>query len=135
MAEYTGSRQSNENDDQKQVRDNKQNDEPVKNITQINADHIPRKITMINENIPRKNDVHKNKNISQTKLDNRPWKIVLQNIPGLLTENLNKKLKMTKEYAKDEKIVIMNFTETWYKETIKEEANIEGYNIFRCDRK
>ena len=42
---------------------------------------------------------------------------------------------MIKEYAKDEKIVIMNFTETWYKETIKENANIEGYNIFRCDRK
>ena len=32
------------------------------------------------------------------------------------------------------KILAMNFTETWYDETIKE-ANIEGYNIFRCDRK
>ena len=50
----------------------------------------------------RKNDVHKNKNISQTNLDNRPWKIVLQNTRGLLTENSNK-LKMIKEYAKDEK--------------------------------
>merc|ERR1712074_464590 len=98
----------------------KQNDEQVKNITQINVDLNPRKITMMNENIPRKNDVHKNKNISQTNLDNRPWKIVLQNTRGLLTENSNKKLKMIEEYAKDEKIVAMNFTETWYEETIKE---------------
>merc|ERR1711894_574572 len=28
-----------------------------------------------------------------------------------------------------------SFTETWYDETIKEEVDIEGYNIFRCDRK
>ena len=50
---------------------------------------------------------------------------------GLLTENSDKKLKMIKEYAKEEKIVAMNFTETWYTETIKENANIEGYDIFR----
>merc|ERR1712055_569587 len=109
--------------------------EQVKNITQINVDLNPRKITMMNENIPRKNDVHKNKNISQTSLDNRPWKIVLQNTRGLLTENSDKKLKMIKEYTNEEKIVSMHFTETWYEESIKENANIEGYNIFRCDRK
>ena len=87
------------------------------------------------DHTPRKNDVHKNKNISQTNLDNRPWKIVLQNTRGLLTENSDKKLKMIKEYTKEEKIMAMNFTETWYTETIKENANIEGYNVFRCDRK
>merc|ERR1712105_197272 len=106
----------------------KQCDEQVKNITQINVDLTPRKITMMNENMPRKNDVHKNKNISQTNL-------VLQNTRGLLTENSNKKLKMIEEYANDEKIVAMNFTETWYEKTIEENANIDGYNIFRCDRK
>jgi len=31
--------------------------------------------------------------------------------------------------------LIINFTEKWYNETIKENANIEGYNIFRRDRK
>merc|ERR1712105_277235 len=86
------------------------------------------------DHTPRKNDVHKNKNISQTNLDNRPWKIVLQNTRGLITENSDIGLKTIKEYAKDEKIEIMNFTETWYNETIKD-ANIERYNIFRCDRK
>ena len=44
------------------------------------------------DHIPRKNDVHKNKSISQTNLDNRTWKIVLQNTRGLITENSNKKL-------------------------------------------
>merc|ERR1712030_295035 len=73
--------------------------------------------TMMNENIPRKNDVHKNKGISQTNLDNRMWKIVLQNTRGLITENSDKTLKMIEEYTKEEN------------------ANIEGYNIFRCDRK
>ena len=89
----------------------------------------------MNENIPRKNDVHKNKGISQTNLDNRMWKIVLQNTRGLITENSDKKLKMIEEYTKEEKILAMHFTETWLEKTIEENANIEGYNIFRCDRK
>merc|ERR1712055_753785 len=87
------------------------------------------------DHTPRKNDVHKNKNIAQTKLDNNPWKIVLQNTQGLLTKNSDQKLEMIKEYTKEEKIMAMNFTETHYTGTIKESANIEGYNIFRCDRK
>merc|ERR1712030_86115 len=77
----------------------------------------------------------KNKNITQTKLDNNPWKIVLQNTQGLITKNSDNKLKMIKEYTKEEKIMAMNITETHYTGTIKESANIEGYNIFRCDRK
>jgi len=52
------------------------------------------------DHIPRKNDVHE-KNISQTNLDNRPWKIVLQNTRGLITENSDIRLKIIKEYAKD----------------------------------
>ena len=52
-----------------------------------------------------------------------------------MTENSNKGLETIKEYAKDEKILLMNITETWLNKTIKEEANIEGYNIYRCDRK
>ena len=30
---------------------------------------------------------------------------------------------------------MVNFTETWYNKTIKEDADIDGYNIYRCDRK
>merc|ERR1711984_51183 len=62
-------------------------------------------------------DVHKNKDISQTNLDNRTWKIVLQNTRGLITENSNKKLKLIEEYTNEEKILAMNFTETWLEKT------------------
>ena len=61
MAKFMGSRQSNEKDDVRHGEHSEsiRNDEQVKNITQINVDLNPRKITMMNENIPRKNDVHK----------------------------------------------------------------------------
>jgi len=59
----------------------------------------------------------------------------LENTEGLATENSKVGIEIKKEYANNEKILEMNFTETWYDETIKEEVNIEGYNIFRCDRK
>merc|ERR1711894_634563 len=133
MAKFMG----NEKDDVRhgELSESIRNDEQVKNITQINVDLNPRKITMMNENIPRKNDVHKNKGISQTNLDNRMWKIALQNTRGLITENSDKTLKMIEEYTKEEKILAMHFTETWFEKTIEENANIEGYNIFRCDRK
>ena len=75
------------------------------------------------------------KNITQINVDHIPWKIIMQNTEGLATENSKVGIETMREYANDEKILAMNFTETWYNETIKEEANIEGYNIFRCDRK
>ena len=71
----------------------------------------------------------------QTNLDHIPWKIILQNANGLVTENSNTGLKTIKEYTEDEKILIINITETWLNETIIEDANIEGYNIYGCDRK
>ena len=75
------------------------------------------------------------KNILQKKLDNRPWKIIFQNANGLLTEKSNIGLKTIEEYTNNEKILMVNITETWYNETIKEDADIDGYNIYRCDRK
>merc|ERR1712074_270623 len=59
MAKFMG----NEKDDVRHGEHSEsiRNDEQVKNITQINVDLNPRKITMMNENIPRKNYVHKNK--------------------------------------------------------------------------
>ena len=75
------------------------------------------------------------KNILQKKLDNRPWKIIFQNANGLITEKSNIGLKTIEEYTNNEKILMVNITETWYNETIKEDADIDGYNIYRCDRK
>ena len=61
---------------------------------------------------------------------------MLQNSRGLISENTKWKIGFLDEYAKNEKrILFMNFTETWFKENIKEEAEIEGFKIFRGDRK
>ena len=82
----------------------------------------------------RQNDVHV-ENVTQINTDHMPWKIIAMNAQGLVTENSMVGINQMRDYAKVEKILLMNFTETWYKETIKEDADIEGYNIFRCDRK
>ena len=58
----------------------------------------------------------------------------MQNTQGLVTKNSKVGIEMMKEYANNDKILAMNFTETWYDKTIQEDVNIEGYNIFRCDR-
>ena len=64
-----------------------------------------------------------------------PWKIILQNIRGLVTENSKRKIDFLKEYTKENKIIIMNITETWLNDSIKDDAEIEGYKLFRSDRK
>ena len=64
-----------------------------------------------------------------------PWKIILQNIQGLVTENSKRKIDFLKEYTKENKIIMMNITETWLNDSIKDDAEIEGYKIFRSDRK
>ena len=74
------------------------------------------------------------KNVTQINTDHIPWKIVAMNAQGLVTKKSKVGIEQMRELVKDEKILLMNFTETWYKETIKENADIEGYNIFRCDR-
>ena len=64
-----------------------------------------------------------------------PWKIVLQNMEGLISENSKRKVTYIEEYLKSNKIVFMNMTETWLKDTIKDDVEIEGHTIFRSDRK
>ena len=65
----------------------------------------------------------------------QPWKFIYQNIRGLVSENSRKKIDYYNEFVIDNRIIIMNFTETWLNKTIEEEANINGFNIFRGDRK
>ena len=55
------------------------------------------------------------------------------NVRGLITAESRETLKLIDDYANYEKIVLMNFTETWLDETIKE-ADIEGFHTYRCDR-
>ena len=66
--------------------------------------------------------------------DKQPWKLIYQNIRALITEESKKKIDFFKEYVLENKIIIMNFTETWFDQSVNDEAVIENYNIFRGDR-
>ena len=64
-----------------------------------------------------------------------PYKILFQNIRRLVTENSKVKIEYFKEYVLENKILAMNFTETWLDKTITKDIKIPGYEVFRCDRK
>ena len=64
-----------------------------------------------------------------------PWKITYQNIRRLVSKNKKDKVTFFADYTKQEKILIMNFTETWLDETIQDDPKIEGYKLHRGDRK
>ena len=64
-----------------------------------------------------------------------PWKITYQNIRRIVTKNNKEKVLFLNDYTKQDKILIMNFTETWLNETIQDDVKIEGYNLHRGDRK
>merc|ERR1712002_895169 len=64
-----------------------------------------------------------------------PPKIILQNVMGLITHRTTATHKLISSYPRDDNIMFMNLTETWLTKAITEiEADIEGYNMFRCDR-
>ena len=61
-------------------------------------------------------------------------KIILQNVMGLITRRTAITHKLISNYTKDDNIIFMNLTETWLTKAITDEADIEGYNMYRCDR-
>ena len=77
---------------------------------------------------------HINKN-NETKCKEKPWKIMIQNMEGLVSKNSKEKVELLKEYVKEDNIIIMNLTETWLDDTVEEIVNVEGYSVFRGDRK
>ena len=73
--------------------------------------------------------------LKEKEITKNPWKIVVQNTRGLITDNSRDKVEYLKYNTKTDKILIMNITETWLNKNISnEEANITGYKIFRGDR-
>ena len=63
-----------------------------------------------------------------------PWKIVVHNVQSLVSENSKMKVDYYKEYTQENKVLLLNFTETWLNKNVKDDAEIEGYTIFRGDR-
>ena len=60
---------------------------------------------------------------------------MIQNMEGLVSKNSKEKVELLKEYVKEDNIIIMNLTETWLDDTVEEIVNVEGYTVFRGDRK
>ena len=60
---------------------------------------------------------------------------MIQNMEGLVSKNSKEKVELLKEYVKEDNIIIMNLTETWLDDTVEEIVDVEGYGVFRCDRK
>ena len=58
----------------------------------------------------------------------------MQNVRGLITNNSRETLELIEEYSKLDKVILMNIMETWLHAKIKKEADIEGFQTFRCDR-
>ena len=52
-----------------------------------------------------------------------PYKLLLQNIRHLVTQNTKKKIKYFEEYVIENNILAMNFTETWLNESITEDKH------------
>ena len=62
------------------------------------------------------------------------WKIIYQNIRGLVTNNKREKVSMFYEEGRLDKIIIMNFTETWLNSETEECPEMGGYRLYRGDR-
>ena len=64
-----------------------------------------------------------------------PYKLIYQNIRGLVTENSKEKKVHFDEYTTENNVIIINFTETWLDKNIIEDAKIKNFQVFRSDRK
>ena len=64
-----------------------------------------------------------------------PLKILCQNIRRLVTKNKKDKIGFFKDYCYENNVLLMNFTETWLDKYVKDDVILNGYQIFRCDRK
>ena len=83
----------------------------------------------------KQDDENRNRVAIQQKVEEKePWKITYQNIRCLVSENSKIKINYFKEYAKINKVLIFNLTESWLDENIVEDAKIDGFNEYRSDR-
>ena len=64
----------------------------------------------------------------------KKWRIMLQNIHGIVGENTRWKINHIKEIVENQRILIMNFTEKWLNDTVKDYVEIEGYKMIRKDK-
>ena len=90
------------------------------------------------ENGQQDREYRNRRNVLQRDLDlnckKTPWKYVYQNIRCLVSENSRIKIDYLREYAAMNEILIFNITETGLDKNIVDDAKIQGFNDYRCDR-
>ena len=57
------------------------------------------------------------------------------NAQGLVTSNSKKKIEFLEELTQNEKIEIINISETWFSQETGNDDQIKGYQTYRSDRK
>ena len=62
------------------------------------------------------------------------WKIIYQNIRGLVTNSSREKIGIFYEEGRFDKILLMNFTETWLNSETEICPEMGGYRLYRGDR-
>ena len=62
------------------------------------------------------------------------WKIIYQNIRGLVTNRSREKIGILYEEGRFDKILLMNFTETWLNSETEICPEMGGYRLYRGDR-
>ena len=62
------------------------------------------------------------------------WKVIYQNIRGLVTKANKEDVGFFYDHGCIEKIIIINFTETWLNSEIQKCPEIKVYRLFRGDR-
>ena len=67
-----------------------------------------------------RNEGNDEKRVNEEK--EKPWKIVIQNMEGLVTEKSKEKVELLKEYTEVDNIILMNLTETWFDNTVEDVA-------------
>ena len=76
-----------------------------------------------------------NDDIMINKSREEPYKIIYQNIQGLVTENSKIIRVHFDEYTAENNVILVNLTETWLDKHIVEDAKIKNFQIYRADRR
>ena len=79
----------------------------------------------------------KEENEANVKVETRrylPWKIIYQNIRRLETNQNKERVEFFEELGRNEEILFMNFTETWFNGEIEGCPEMKGYKLYRGDR-
>lgn len=61
--------------------------------------------------------------------------IVVMNAQGLVSSNSKRKIEFLEELTQNEKIEILNISETWYSQETGNDDHIKGFQTYRSDRK